>query len=115
MWGLQVQAQQMALALYVADFCVNTDTKTAMKALKEKGRRIPEDVRIAGVGNNWADLVSTPTLTTVQLFQRRCGSEAAKLLLQLIGEEEAQLDGQKIASSASSVKLGYRIIERESI
>ena len=87
----------------------------AMKALKEKGRRIPEDVRIAGVGNNWADLVSTPTLTTVQLFQRRCGSEAAKLLLQLIGEEEAQLDGQKIASSASSVKLGYRIIERESI
>ena len=36
-WGLQVQAQQMALALYVADFCVNTDTKTAMKALKEQG------------------------------------------------------------------------------
>ncbi len=36
-WGLQVQAQQMGLALHVADFCVNTDSKTAMKALKEQG------------------------------------------------------------------------------
>ena len=35
--SLQAQAQQMALALYVADFCVNTDSKTAMKALKEQG------------------------------------------------------------------------------
>ena len=40
----------------------------AMKALREKGRRVPEDVRIAGIGNNWADLVSQPELTTVQHY-----------------------------------------------
>ncbi len=86
----------------------------AMKALKERGRRIPEDVRIAGVGNNWADLVSRPTLTTVQLYQRRCGSEAARLLLQLIEREEEQQPGPK-SDKPESIMLGYRIIERESV
>ena len=89
----------------------------AMKALKESGRRIPEDVRIAGVGNNWADLVSTPTLTTVQLFQRRCGSEAARLLLILIEEGEEDVDKPADAADIRNekIKLGYRIIERESV
>ena len=87
----------------------------AMKALKEKGRRIPEDVRIAGIGNNWADLVSQPALTTVKLYQRRCGSEAAKLLLKLIGraeEEDPVPDGDE---ELQSIMLGYRIIERGSV
>ena len=86
----------------------------AMRALKEKGRRIPEDVRVAGVGNNWADLVSQPTLTTAMLYQRRCGSEAAKLLLGLIEREEEQDPGQK-SKGPESIMLGYRIIERGSV
>ena len=86
----------------------------AMKALKERGRRIPEDVMIAGVGDNWSDLISTPTLTTARLHQRRCGSEAAKLLLELIGEEDDET-GLKKNIRHDSIKLGYRIIERESL
>jgi LacI family sucrose operon transcriptional repressor len=87
----------------------------AMKALREKGRRIPEDVRIAGIGNNWADLVSQPELTTVQLFQKRCGSEAARLLLKLIEREEAQDPEQDIREEPGNIMLGYRIIERGSV
>ena len=86
----------------------------AMKALKERGRRIPEDVMIAGVGDNWSDLISTPTLTTARLHQRRCGSEAAKLLLELIGDGEDET-GPKKAARHEGIKLGYRIIERESL
>jgi LacI family sucrose operon transcriptional repressor len=86
----------------------------AMKALKENGRRIPEDVKIAGVGDNWSDLISTPSLTTAKLHQKLCGSEAARLLLRLIEEEES---GEAADSSIrhEGIKLGYRIIERESL
>ena len=88
----------------------------AMKALKERGKRIPDDVMIAGVGDNWADLISTPTLTTVKLHQRRCGSEAARLLLELIGETEGEAEAEAGESARhKSIKLGYRIIERESL
>ena len=87
----------------------------AMKALREKGRRVPEDVRIAGIGNNWADLVSQPELTTVQLYQKRCGSEAARLLLKLIEREEAQDPEQNTKEEPGNIMLGYRIIERGSV
>ena len=86
----------------------------AMKALREKGRRIPEDVKIAGIGNNWADLVSQPELTTVQLYQKRCGSEAARLLLKLI-EREEQDAGPNSEEEPGNVMLSYRIIERGSV
>ena len=86
----------------------------AMKALREKGRRIPEDVKIAGIGNNWADLVSRPELTTVQLYQKRCGSEAARLLLKLI-EREEQDAGPNSEEEPGNVMLSYRIIERGSV
>lgn len=116
----------------------------AMGALKARGRRIPEDVSLVGVGDNWSDLVSSPTLTTVHLHQRRCGSEAAQLLLKMIGEETGSADESKetnvsavsgaqdtpaaqmdpsaaeaqntsVKRTAPQVKLGYQIIERESV
>ena len=89
----------------------------AMGALKASGRRIPEEVSIAGVGDNWSDMVSTPKLTTLHLHQRRCGSEAAKMLLQMIGEETEGFDEAREpeAQRARQIRLGYRIIERESV
>ena len=67
----------------------------AMKALKERGMKIPEDVSIAGVGDNWADMISVPTLTTARLHQRRCGAEAARILLSMI-EGESQVNRRPI-------------------
>ena len=85
----------------------------AMKALKERGMKIPEDVSIAGVGDNWADMISVPTLTTARLHQRRCGAEAVRMLLSMIeGEEPGE---QKTDTSDRKVRLGYGIIERESL
>ena len=92
----------------------------AMKALKEKGKRIPEDVSIAGVGDNWSDLVSDPSLSTVKLQQRDCGKKAARMLLELIESESSKAadSEQTNAEPADKVRhlmLGYQIIERESI
>ena len=89
----------------------------AMKALKEKGRRMPADVSIAGVGDNWADIMSDPTLSTVKLEQRKCGQEAARMLLRLIGEDDAGsgTDGAPGSGPDQHIMLGYTIIERGSI
>lgn len=87
----------------------------AMRALKEAGRRVPEDVGIAGIGNNWADLVSDPMLTTVQLYHRRAGSEAARMLLQLIARRDLPETERDSIPEPKSIKLRYHVIERESI
>ena len=94
----------------------------AMKALKEAGRSIPGDVSIAGVGDNWADLMSEPTLSTVKLQQRQCGREAARMLLRMIGEETGddsrggdRENSEDSGNSAEHIMLGYTIIERNSI
>lgn len=87
-----------------------TDTMAlgAMAALRAAGRRIPEDVSIAGVGDSWADSVAVPSLTTAHLYFRQCGEEAAKLLLGLI-------DGEKDGGSPCMIRLPYLIVERESV
>ena len=109
----------------------------AISALKRAGRRIPEDVSIAGVGDNWADLISSPTLTTVHLHHRRCGMLAARMLLNLIGEDDEGgsrggpeasgpnhtdqsisdpgLSEQSVSDDHHHIQLGYQIIERESL
>ena len=86
----------------------------AMNALKETGRRIPEDVSVAGVGDNWADQITKPKLTTVHLHHRRCGSEAARMLLELIAQKENGT-GEEISPENLKLELGYGIIERDSI
>ena len=87
-----------------------TDTMAmgAMAALKEAGKRIPEDVSIVGVGDSWVDEVSSPSLTTARLFFHQCGEEAAGLMLDIIdnGIEEV---------SSRTIRLRYKIMERNSV
>jgi len=79
-----------------------------MRALKDAGKAVPEDVSVTGVGDSWEDLITDPTLTTVGLYYEECGRAAAKLLQELIEEPEA-------ADAANRIKLGYEIVERGSI
>ena len=79
-----------------------------MKAVKESGRKVPEDVSITGVGNSWADTISDPQLTTVKLYFEECGVVAVKVLMELIKSEKGDVP-------VSNIKLGYQIIERGSI
>ena len=77
-----------------------------MLALREAGRHVPEDVSIAGVGDDWADMISVPQLTTARLSQSLCGREAASILLRLI-------DGTE--SEPVNRMLGYDITDRGSV
>lgn len=89
-------------------FCA-TDSmgQGALMALKEAGRRVPEDVSVVAFGNDWANLVSTPQLTTVELYQTQCGRDAANILLEVL-EKETDPEYTR------QIMLGYKIVERGS-
>ena len=80
----------------------------AMLAIKDAGKRIPEDISLAGIGNSRPGRVTTPQLTTVRLFFEQCGETAVSLIMNMIGAEKKSLP-------ISQIKLGYEIIERGSI
>lgn len=83
----------------------------AMAALHEAGKSIPNEIGIAGVGNSWAGITSTPGLTSVHLYYKQCGIDAAEMLLRLI--EEKENDAQEDVPIRKTM-LGYEIIERGS-
>ena len=91
-----------------------TDTLAvgAIKALKERGFRIPADVSVGGIGGGLAGTIISPALTTVQLFHRESGEKAAQLLLSMI-EYTREHPGEKFPHTHTM--LGYRLIERESV
>ena len=66
-----------------AIFCVNDPVALgAMKAIREHGFRIPEDISLAGFDNaDFAEFLQPP-LTTVHQSKYELGEEAAKILLQ---------------------------------
>ena len=79
-----------------------------MRAVKERGKSIPGDVSITGVGDSWADMISDPQLTTVGLYYDDCGMVAADLLIDMINATDK-------ARHIDQIKLGYKIIERGSV
>lgn len=91
-----------------------TDTLAigAMKALQERGFRVPEDVSVGGIGGGFAGTVISPALTTVQLFHRESGEKAAELMLSMI-EYDREHPGE--TPPVTHTMLGYHLIERESV
>lgn len=55
----------------------------AMKALTEKGWRVPEDVSIVGIDNLPYSAISNPPLTTIQVHKQSMGREAVERLLSI--------------------------------
>ncbi len=53
----------------------------AMKALKECGYRIPEDISIIGFDNMPFCDITSPTLTTIDVFKKEMGEAAVKRLV----------------------------------
>ena len=64
---------------------------------------------IAGIGNDEANRISSPALTTVRLYQSECGREAARQLLRRIGEKS----DDRLPSIHTM--LGYTFVEGNSI
>ncbi len=104
--------RQMKEALCVqlppsALFCANDSTAIgAMRALKEHGLRIPDDVSIISIDNiEMAQFVS-PMLTTIDIPKEELGIAATKLLIDRIEK------GHRLQMR---IELPYRLIERESV
>ena len=90
--------------------CV-TDTVAfgALQVLRAAGRRVGEDVGLAGIGDNWAGKVVQPGLTTIRFYQKQVGQEAARMLLQSL--EHTGPD----AAPVRQTTLGYTLVERGSL
>ena len=89
--------------------CV-TDTVAfgAMRALREAGRHVGQDVGLAGVGDSWAGSMMEPGLATVRFYQKQVGQEAARILPQMLEENGS-------SGPVRQVTLGYQIVERGSL
>lgn len=74
----------------------------AMMYLKECKKRIPEEVQIAGFGDNLVAKVCDPKLTSVHFYYQTSGEEAAKMLVNMI--EDSQMVRKEM-------KMGYQIVK----
>ncbi len=66
----------------------------AMKAIKEAGLRIPEDISVIGVDGIYVTTLIDPPLTTVELPRFDMGYRAGELLMEMISEKSH--DGRHI-------------------
>lgn len=92
---------------FSAIFCANDETAIgALKALREAGLRVPEDVSLVGFDD--IDLVEhlTPSLTTVRVNKDALGSVAVKRLVALMNNPDAV--------NVASV-LEVELVQRESV
>lgn len=71
----------------------------ALEALREAGRRVPEDVSIVGFDDSAWALRCSPALTTVHQPAAAVGQRAAEILLAQLRGEDADLDGSFVATS----------------
>lgn len=72
----------------------------AMNRLERYGRRVPEDVALAGIGHSRLGELIRPRLTTAHYYYQTSGEEAAKDLIEII---EQGMDRKK------QLKLGFEI------
>ena len=90
-----------------AYFCANDVMAFGLiRALKEKGLRIPEDVAVVGFDNLPMSAIMEPPLTTIEVSKRRIGSLAVGLLHDVMSETRA--------SPAVKILVGAELIVRTS-
>lgn len=92
---------------FTALFCANDETAIgAMQALREAGRRIPEDVSIIGFDDIAMAAHLTPALTTIRVNKEALGAIAVKQLLEQAKEP---------SEISTSTVLEVELIERDSV
>ena len=80
----------------------------AMEVLRQEGRRIPEDVSIVGMDDNWACEHISPHLTTAHFYYKASGETAAQLLVEMMRNKNQP-------GPVHQTMLGYTIRERASV
>jgi LacI family transcriptional regulator len=87
-------------------FAANDQTAIGvMKAIREHGLRIPEDIKVAGFDNTFVASLVEPSLTTVNVPKYRMGTEAAQLLFRAMEDD---------AGEAKKIELPINLIVRQS-
>jgi LacI family transcriptional regulator len=107
--GRQEMSQLLAGAadLPSALFCVNDFIAYGcIQALKDSGRRIPEDISIVGFDNLPSDEFMVPALSSIKVPNRPIGRRAMRLLLDRIADP---------ARPSEKVSIGGELIVRTSI
>ncbi|MFT7034982.1 MAG: LacI family transcriptional regulator [Cyclobacteriaceae bacterium] len=84
---------QLPDAIFVAN---DIAAIAAMKLLKSKGIRIPEDIAIVGFSNEPIASVMEPSLTTMDQPGFDIGKEASRLLLDQIKNPDHKLNNEKV-------------------
>lgn len=77
----------------------------ALTCLRESGRRVPDEVQVAGVGDSELSQVVTPRLTTAHFHYKTSGIEAARMLVGSMGS------GDRVPRE---LKMGFEVVERDS-
>lgn len=80
----------------------------AMQALREAGKRLPQDVAVTGIGDSWAGEHVEPHLTTAHFYYKTCGETAARLLIDRINDKDRSVPMQQVV-------LSYTIKDRDSV
>lgn len=83
----------------------------AWGVLRKAGRQIGQDIGLAGIGDSWASAVVEPGLATVQFQQQQVGVEAARMLVQMIGDKAHDQSKNLVRQ----MTLGYTVLERGSL
>ena len=85
-------------------FCSNDQMAVgALKALKDQGKKIPEEIKLMGYDNVFVGSVVEPSLSTIHIRKRHTGIEAAKILFRRIEETEKELKPVAIKMEGSLV------------
>lgn len=82
----------------------------AMEYLLETGYKIPEDIGIWSIGDSKLSRVVTPKLNTVHYYYKTSGQNSGEIIMKLI---EKNVKSSKNVNK--KIKLGYRLINRNSI
>lgn len=96
-----------SLAVPTALFCCNDWMAIgAMRALGERGLKVPRDVALVGFDNQPVSEVVTPALTTVAQPMFELGETALKVLLRLVGGENLE---------TNRIVLETQVVRRHSV
>jgi LacI family transcriptional regulator len=84
---------------FTAVFCFNDISAIgAMRALKEAGLRVPEDVSVVGFDDILSAAYATPSLTTVRQPLTEMGKQGAQILLERIADREKEFPSEVVMS-----------------
>ena len=70
----------------------------ALKALKEQGIQVPEQIKLIGTDDVFATSIVEPPISTVHIKKKHMGRSAAKILLRRIEELQNMEDGNVVQS-----------------